>query len=36
MLLRDGAQWSETASASVGENDIEVAFFFLDGGVEPI
>ena len=36
MLLRDSAQWSETASAGVGENDIKVTFLFLDSRVEAI
>src|SRR5260370_28883054 len=36
MFLCDCAQRSKTSSSGVGENDIEIPFLFLDGGIEPV
>src|ERR1700722_340151 len=32
----DGAEWSESAAAGVGKNNVEMAFLFFDGGEEAI
>src|SRR5580700_9941961 len=36
MFLCDCTQRSKTSASSVGENDIEIPFLFLDDGIEPI